>query len=154
MTKDFVTVEMEGLKELEKALYELPKATAKNTGRKALRAGAQPILDEYVARVPRDSGDLAASAAISTKLSRRQGALHRKGSDRDHVEMFVGPGPDPAAVQQEFGNENHDAQPALIPAFENNKRKSLKIIGVELWKETKKAAERLARKQARLAAKK
>ena len=65
--------------------------------------------------------------------------------------MFIGAGPDPAAVQQEFGNEEHPAQPSLTPAFENNKKKSLQIIGVEIWKNVKKAADRLARKRAKAA---
>lgn len=149
MTGKMVTHSISGLRELESVLRELPKATAGNAGRKALRAGAQPILDDYVARAPRLSGALVESAGISTKLSRRQRAAHRKEEDRDNVEMFVGPGADPAAVQQEFGNENHPAQPALTPAFENNKRRSLDIIAEELGKNIHAAAARLARKRAR-----
>lgn len=149
MTGKMVTFSMDGLRELEAALQELPKATAGNAGRKALRAGAEPILGDYQARAPRLSGRMVESANIGRKLSRRQRAAHRAADDRDNVELFVGPGPDPAAVQQEFGNENHAAQPALIPAFENNKRKSIDIIGDELGKLIKAAAARLARKRAR-----
>lgn len=149
MTGKMVTYSISGLRELETALLELPKATAKNAGRKALRAGAKPILDEFQARAPRLSGHLIDTAGISTKLSRRQRAMHRKEDERDHVEMFVGAGPNPQAVQQEFGNENHVAQPAMIPAFENNKRKAIDIIGEELGKNIMASAARLARKRAK-----
>lgn len=144
-----VTFSIEGLRETEAALAELPKATAKNAGRRALRAGAQPMLDDFQSRAPRLSGHLVETAGISTKLSRRQKAQHKSQEDRDNVEMFIGAGPNPQAVQQEFGNENHPANPSLIPAFENNKRRSVTIIGDALWKEIRRAAERLARKTAR-----
>ena len=147
-----VTYSIEGLRETEAALMELPKATAKNVGRRVLKAGAEPILDEFKARAPRLTGHLVDTSGISTKLSRRQGALHRRENGRDHVEMFVGAGPNPQAVQQEFGNENHPAQPSLIPAWENNKMKALKIIAGGLWGEIKKAADRIRRKQAKLVA--
>lgn len=150
MTKP-ITHSIEGLKELEAVLFELPKATAKNVGRRALKAGGKPIMDDYRQRAPRDTGELAESGGVSTKLSRRQARLHRKRNDRDHVEMFVGPGPLPQAVQQEFGNEDHIAQPALTPAWENNKRRALSIIIKELGTGVVKAAERLARKRAKAA---
>ncbi len=69
------------------------------------------------------------------------------------AEMFVGPGSDPAAVQQEFGNVLHAAQPSLTPAWEAEKMGVLKTIQTDLWAEIKKAADRLARKTARIAAK-
>lgn len=148
------TFELEGFAGLENALAELPKATAKNVGRKALRAGAAPILDEFKSRAPHLTGHLIETAGIGTRLSKRQRGLHRKqdAGDRDHVEMFVGAGPNPQAVQQEFGNENHPAQPSLIPAFENNKRGAVTIIGATLWQEIEKSAKRLARKAAKLRA--
>ncbi len=144
-----ITVKVEGLRDIERALMELPKATAKNAGRRSLRTGAQPILDDFRARAPRLTGHLIDTSGISTKLSRRQRAEHRAQEDRDHVELFVGAGPNPQAVQQEFGNENHPAQPSLIPAWEANKMKALKLISEDIWKQVKKAADRLARKVAR-----
>lgn len=151
MTKT-IQFSIDGTEELEKALMELPKATAKNAGRRALKEGAQPIIDNFKSRAPRLSGHLIETSGISTKLSRRQRAMHRKRDDRDHVEMFVGAGPAPQAVQQEFGNEDQNAQPSLTPAWESNKGKALSIIGVSLWKNIQRSAERLARKAARLSA--
>lgn len=151
MTKT-VPFSIDGTKELERALFELPKATAKNAGRRALKEGAQPILDDFKARAPRLTGHLIDTSGISTKLSRRQSSLYRKEEDRDNVEMFVGAGPNPQAVQQEFGNEHNAAQPSLTPAWENNKRRSLDIIAKALRTNIKKSADRLARKAARLKA--
>lgn len=145
-----VTYSIEGLKETEAALAEMPKATAKNVGRRVLTAAAQPILDDFKARAPHLTGHLIETSGISTKLSRRQRAEQKTIEDRDNVEMFVGAGPNPQAVQQEFGNENHPANPSLTPAWEGNKSRSLKIVGDQLWTEISKAAARLARKTARL----
>lgn len=141
-----VTYKIEGLRETERALAELPKATAKNVGRRVLKAAAQPILDDFQERAPRLTGHMVETAGISTRLSRRQKAQHRAADDRDHVEMFVGAGPNPQAVQQEFGNEHHAAQPSLTPAWEANKRRSLDIVKDRLWAEIEKAAKRLARR--------
>lgn len=151
MPKTVMPFRIEGTKELEQALMDLPKATSKNVGRRALKEGAQPILDDFKARAPRLTGHLIDTSGISTKLSRRQRSEHLEKDDRDHVEMFVGAGPNPQAVQQEFGNEHHPAQPSLTPAFENNKAKAIGIIGDSLWSNIKKAADRAARKAAKLA---
>ncbi len=140
-----VTYKMEGLREAQAALLGLSKATSRNVGRKALRAGAEPILAEFKARAARLTGEMVDTSGISTRLSRRQRAQHRRQVG-DDVEMFVGAGSNPQAVQQEFGNINHPAQPALIPAFENNKRNSLDLIGKSLWTEIRKSVERVARK--------
>jgi HK97 gp10 family phage protein len=146
-----LTYRLQGVEGVSAALLELPKATAGNNGRAALRAGAQPILAEFQATAPRLTGHLVESAGISTKLSRRQRGLHRKRDDgRDNLEMFVGAGPNPQAIQQEFGNEDHPAQPSLTPAWENNKREAIDIIAKTLWDGVRKSAARLARKTARL----
>lgn len=144
-----VHFKIEGLRETERALMELPKATAKNAGRRVLKKGGQPILDDFQQRAPHLTGHLVDTSGISTKLSRRQRGQRRSREDRDNVEMFVGAGPNPQAVQQEFGNENHPPQPSLIPAFEGNKRRSIDIIAKELWTEIRRASDRLARKLAR-----
>lgn len=150
MAKETIQFSVDGTKELENALFELPKATSKNVGRRALIAGAEPMLSEFKSRAPRLTGYLIDRSGISTKLSKRQRSEHKAEDDRDNVEMFVGAGPGPQAVQQEFGNKNHPAQPSLTPAFEGNKYKAVEIIGETLWKEIQKAAARLARKAARL----
>tara|TARA_R100000049_G_C1899371_1_gene49895 strand:- start:490 stop:729 length:240 start_codon:yes stop_codon:yes gene_type:complete len=70
-------------------------------------------------------------------------------NDRAAVEMFVGPGPDPAAWNQEFGNIHHDAQPFLRPAWDQDQRALLDRLKVELWADIEKALTRARRRAAR-----
>jgi HK97 gp10 family phage protein len=149
-----VTMKFEGGRELERELERISKRTTrKSVGRRVLKKEAQPLADKMRAMAPDDpstSGDdLAASISVSTKLSARQKKQHRKMPGKSAVEMFVGPGPDPAAWNQEFGNVNHPAQPFARPAWDADKAALLKRISDGLWREVRKAAERAERRAAR-----
>ncbi|KFB10335.1 HK97-gp10 family putative phage morphogenesis protein [Nitratireductor basaltis] len=150
-------VSVDGLRELEKALEELPKATGKNVLRRVLRKAAEPIADDMRAKAPDDpvtqGNDLRSSIGIGTKLGKRQGKLHRKmfKNDKAAVEMFVGAGVIPHSHLQEFGSTIHGPQPFARPAWDANKNHALNIVAKELGTEITKAAERLARKQAKAA---
>lgn len=152
-------VRVEGLRELEAALRELPRATGKGALRRVLKKRAEPIAAEMRAKAPDDpatgGNDLRSSIGVSTKLSRRQATLHRKmfRNDKAAVEMFVGAGPLPQAHLQEFGSSIHGPQPFARPAWDNNKTAILEGLKDDLWAEIKKSADRHARKLARLAAK-
>lgn len=151
-------VKISGLRELERALRQLPKSTGKAALRRVLKKRAQPVADDMRALAPVDpksEGDLRESIGVSTKLSKRQRKLHRKTfrNDKAAVEMFVGAGPDPAAHQQEFGNVNHGPQSFARPAWDANKTQMLEGIKDDLWKEIEKSAQRFAKRQAKLAAK-
>lgn len=144
------TFKVEGLAELDQALQELPKATARNVLKRVLTEQGQPIKDDGERLAPRDTGGLQQSYTVSTKLSRRQKSLNRKESD---VEVYIGPGPAAKAVQTEFGNAHQAAQPHLRPAFDGNVMKVLNGIKDSLANEIEKARQRLAKKAERLAAK-
>ncbi len=152
------TVKVEGLKELEAALSELPKSTAKAVLRRTLKKAGEPIAASARALAPDDpntgGNDLKSSIAVSTKLSPRQKGVHKKmfKDDRASVEMFVGAGPLSQATQQEFGNVNHGPQSFMRPAWDGKQNEALNIIKSEMWNEIEAAAKRLARKAARLAA--
>lgn len=141
---------LSGLRELEQTLGTLPKATGKAVLRRVLREAGEPIARSMRAKAPRDMGDLIESIDVSTKLSRRQRALHKKKST---VEMFVGPGPYPQAITQEFGTWFHRPQPFARPAWDAEKMAALDRAGTLLGIEIDKAVQRAARKAARLAAK-
>lgn len=145
------TVQVTGLREVERALSEMPKATGKNVLRRVLKRRAQPVADAMSANAPRLSGDLAESAAVSTKLTKRQRAQHRKmfKNDKASVEMFVGMGGLAQATQQEFGNERHPPQPFTRPAWDQNKTALLEGLKADLWTEIEKAAARMAKKAAK-----
>lgn len=146
------TVRIEGLKELDKALGELPKATGKNVLRRILRKRAEPIAMDAASKAPVDNADLGNSISFGSRLSRRQRALHRKMMSSSAVEMFVGAGTNPQAITQEFGTWFHDPQPFMRPAWDAHKGQLLDHFAEDLWNEISKSAERLARKRAKAAA--
>lgn len=146
-------VKVEGLRELEQALRDLPQATGKAVLRRVLKQIAQPIADHAKRLAPRDTGALQASITVSSKLSRRQRSVHRKmfKDDRASVEMFVGAGALPQATLREFGGDDHPAQPFMRPAWDANKSRALDTVKASLWDEIQKAAARLAKKAMRAA---
>lgn len=143
-------VKIEGLKEVQAALHELPKATAKNVMRRVLKERGKPIADAAQSRVPVDQGDLKRSIVVSTKLTRRQRGKHKKFGPND-VEVFVGPGAHPQAHMQEFGTSKEPAQPYMRPAWDQERMNVLEGIREDLWAEIEKAVARRARKAAKAA---
>lgn len=150
MTRPVVTFSIDGLKELDEALAELPRATGKNVAKRTLIKAAQPIADEWERLAPVRKGTYKRSISISQKLSRRQRSMHKKEST---VEVFVGAGSLPQAHMSEFGTARQAPRPAARPAWDGNKHRSLEIIRNTLAEEIEKARARLAKKAARLAAK-
>ena len=69
------------------------------------------------------------------------------------VEAYAGPGRQPQAHLQEFGTSHHGPQPFARPAWDRGKHDLPTGLAADFWDEIKKAADRLARKTARLAAK-
>jgi HK97 gp10 family phage protein len=140
---------VEGLRELEAALSDLTRATAKNVCRRVLNKAADPIERDAAANAPQLRGHLQRDVKTGTRLTRRQAAMNRK-LGKSAVEVHVGVS-DPAGVQTEFGNEHQAAEPWLRPAWDANKAAALDTIGSELGTEIRKAADRQAKKAARLA---
>jgi len=138
---------IEGLRETERALGDLPRATAKGVTRRVLRKAGAPIKDDAEANAPSLTGRLRADVKLGSRLNRRQAAMNRKLGP-SAVEIHIGVS-DPAGVQTEFGNQNQAAEPWLRPAWDANKMGALAYISAQLWVETKKSADRLARKAAR-----
>lgn len=145
-------MKVEGLKELEKALMELDKHTArKGVARKVLKKAGQPLADEMNRRAPigNDASEgLHTSYSVSTKLSKRQRKLAKRG--KSDVEIYVGTS-DPAGVQQEFGNVNHAAQPHVRPAWDGGKNQALETIKDELGAEIINAVKRQTKRKLKAA---
>jgi hypothetical protein len=140
---------MEGLKELDFALGELPKATERNNLVRTLKKEAVPVRDTWKDLAPRDEGQYAESITIGTRLTRRQAREARK-EGKNFAEVYIGTD-DPAGQQQEFGNINHPAQPSGRPAWEATKQGVVDGLAKTLGDEIEKSRARLARKSARLA---
>lgn len=173
-------VAVEGLKELDEALGELPKATGVNVLKQALLAGGEPIRRTAqrlapVAKRPRRRknrvtlpGRLRGSIIVGTTLSRRQKIIHRQwaaslsnagiprgwfGQPSKTVWVFVGPHPFRETTPQEFGTAHNRAHPYMRPAWDAEQDKALETIKYMLSVYVWKAIERMEAKAARLAAK-
>jgi HK97 gp10 family phage protein len=158
-----VKFSVEGLKQLDEALGQLPRATGKNVLRRVGRKALAPVVDQakaFVVRGTRDvktkvgirkAGSLLKSIKISSRLSKRQAAAHRKmfKDERASIELFAGPGALPHAHLNEFGGGNNRARPFLRPAWDGNVAKVLATIRADLGHEIMKAAKRLARRAAK-----
>jgi HK97 gp10 family phage protein len=141
---------VEGFRELEAALADLPKATGKNVLKRVLLKAAKPIEDAARANAPKLSGALERNVTTGTKLNRRQASMAKK-LGKAAVEVHVGAS-DPAGVQTEFGNEHQAAEPWLRPAWDAEADGALDVIKNELGTEIDKAAARAARRAAKRAA--
>lgn len=143
------TFKVEGFKEMDAALGEFSKATAKNVLRRAGLAALEPVAEEMRNRAPEAEGDLKEAIAVSTRLGKRQKRLNRNPST---VEVYAGPAGSaakaapPQGVQQEFGNESHGPQPFVRPTWDIKRQGVLDDVKASLADEIEKARQRAARK--------
>ena len=149
-----MSIRIEGLKELDRALGQLPRATGKNILRRVARKALEPIIADAKSKVHVISGKTKDSLAVSTKLSHRQKALHKKlvPGDKSSIEVFAGAGPHnfvPQAIWEEFGTVKQSPHPFLRPAWDGGKMRALNDIKKNLWAEIQNAAVRVARKKTR-----
>lgn len=164
-----VRLELEGAKELEAALRELPTAALrKATIQRAFRKAGAPIIAAANALLPPNARRVGLMVEIKPRLSRRQ----RRGQPpaKDAVEMFLGVGPSRLSHLFEFGTEARFtkgkgkkrkvkgayrgrmiAQPYLRPAWDGGSRKMFDDFGKILWKDIEATAKRYARRQAKKA---
>ena len=143
MAQPFFRVQLEGYAELERALRELPKAAAKGVLRTAMRKAGQQVVDAASAAAPKDTGALAESLALSTRLTKGQRRRRRKKGD---VELFLGPTYPSGAHGHlvEFGTAHMAKRPFLRPAWDGLVDNVLKDFGNAMWAAIEKAARRLA----------
>lgn len=162
-------IKLEGFADLDKALQELTKAGGKGVLRRSLKKAAEPMADlarSLAPDAPATGGfDLKASIKYGTVLSRSQKKAHRRmfRDDKASVEGFVGAGPLPQAVAQEFGtspfinkgqfagteNPGVAPQPFLRPAWDQDKMALLDRLGKEMALEVEKSVKRARAKAAR-----
>lgn len=173
--KQFAKVE--GLKELDAALGELTKATARNVLKRVLTKAAEPIREMASRLAPDDPNgpkiglkeSIIASAKIKNTVGNAEfSAVKRSGgSDADagaamrgarraakgegsFAEIHVGPRKGRNAqvgTFQEFGTVHHAAQPFMRPAWAAKKGEALDIITRDLKGEIDKSVAK-ARKKA------
>jgi HK97 gp10 family phage protein len=141
-----ITIKLEGLADLDRALGQFKESTAKAVLRRVGRKALQPFDQSWREKAPVLTGHLEHSGSVGSKLSRSQRAEHERES---FVEVFAGPGPNPQAIQQEFGNAHNPPQPFARPAWDETQGQALEIVATELGAEIAKTAARVAKKALR-----
>ena len=163
-----VVVSTSGFRELERALAELPKATARNVLRRTLVKAGQPIAEKARDLVPVDSSQLKNSIVVSARIKNKVGNAEfsaamrsglgkeaavramrdaRRANQGSFAQMYVGPAV-PAGFYGhlvEFGTSRMAAQPFMRPAWDAKQREALDIIRSEMGNEIIAAARRIAR---------
>ena len=170
------TVKVEGLKELEDALLELPKATQGNVLKRAAAAAGADFADLASSLAPRDKGKLsreikvakpkiiapgkaAFAAAMKEGATRAEAASAARAANKaaggKGRSVVTSVGPTQKAFYglfQEFGTRNHPPKPFMRPAWDSLKFSMLDTMAKTLAEEIEKARKRLAKKAARIAA--
>lgn len=168
---------LEGFKELEKSLLELPKVTQGNVLKRAVVAPAADFAEAAAVVAPEDKGKLkreikvgrpkiitagkaAFAAAMREGGTRADAAAAARAANRaaggTGKAVSVQAGPTNSAfhgIFPEFGAAHMSAQPYMRPTWDRMGPGFIGQIGDVLKEEIAKAAARLAKKVARLAAK-
>ncbi len=152
-----IKTNINGLKDLEKALTQISKEYGPKEGektlRQALRNSAKPVLEAAKENVPEKSGKLKKSLKISVGKPNKQDK--RRGATKDTVAVArVKAGNTKKAElggvyythMVEYGTERSAPVPFLRPAIENESHRSREIFADELGKAIDKTAKRLQRK--------
>ena len=139
-----VTMKIAGLRELDAALGEFKKTTAKAILVRVGKVALEPMAEVARALAPDDpetgGNDLKASIVVGTKLNPRQKRLAKK-EPKDFATVYMGTA-DPAGVSQEFGNVNHGPQSFMRPAFAQEARSTIERVADGLKPEIEKTAAR------------
>lgn len=165
-------VSVSGMAQLEQALAQLPKATARNVLKRTLNKAAEPIADEARRLAPIKTGNLRRSIAVSSKIKNKTGnaeysAAMRAGLGKaaaasalrqarreakgtgSFAEVYVGPARGKGVIGYahivEFGSNDTAPQPYMRPAWDAKKREALEIIKGELRGQIILAARRVGR---------
>jgi HK97 gp10 family phage protein len=157
-------VKISGFREIDRALSEMSKATARNVLRRVAKGAIEPMAAAAEAGAPRDSGNLQISIAVSFNRTRRartsratyQGNGNFRGTRATGVAVAMGPAGGSGALNyatwDEFGTSDTRAQPFMRPAWDGHKQGALDYVITELRVEVDKASARSARRATRKAA--
>lgn len=166
------TVKIDGLRELEAALSQFSKSTARGILHRALKKAAAPIRDQAKADAPVDTGELRDSIVIRTKSTgggagkaayaatmRRGGSKSQAAKAARAANRAAGPQPMTAtvsvaadvghAVFAEFGSRGRPGTSFLSRAMTSRGRDALKLVGSEMRTEIQKSAKRVAARAAK-----
>lgn len=145
-----MTIKLTGLRELDAALRDMKKSTAKATMKRAAMDALTPMRDTAQALAPVDDGQLRDSIGIAPTLIRSARSKGAKGGDdtTTRVTAYVGTS-NRNGVPREFGTVRSGAHPFLRPAFDGTKGQVLNRVADSLRTEIDKAAKRAAKRKAK-----
>lgn len=133
-------ITLKGWGDLEKALKTIGPRSARRGGAKALRHGADQIIEKAKELVPVDTGALEESIVYVAEASRSgQTLLGQIGFRRGPPSMAR------RATFIEYGTVKMAAQPFMRPAIDLKGRAAVSVIGQTLWEAIEKEAD-LAKK--------
>lgn len=166
-------MKVEGLREIEAALKDLTRATARNVAKRTLAKAAEPLMLRAREKAPRgETGNLirgiissplvqganagagAWGRAMRAGLGKEAAVMAARNMNRGqkvdtvfhYVGMHVNVG---QGLLQEFGTVKFPAQPFLRPAYLQTQTDMLNIIKTELAAEVAKSLARAARRRAK-----
>ena len=131
------SMEVKGLKELDKALAALGAQAGGKALVAALKDAAKPVHDHMIANAPEDSGNLKDNIKMRSKKA--------KGKTGAKVSVSTKKADFHKAISAEFGTQKQVAKPFIRAALESKWRQSLAIFGEALKKRIEKQAKRLAK---------
>lgn len=167
-----VIVSVTGIADLDKALGNLSKATARNVLLRTLTKAAEPIRDEAKRLAPFKTGKLRDSIKISARMKNKVGnaeysAAMRSGLGKEaarsallaarkaakgkgsFAEVFIGPAKGRGVIRYahivEFGSVETAMKPYMRPAWDAQKDAALRMIKGELADQIMRAARRVGR---------
>lgn len=143
-----IRLEVSGFREIERALLDLPRGTAKGVARRAMKKELAPVKDAAESYWPGATD----AFRISSAIKRSQRPAIRES--RSVTNMFVGSF-EPHAHLLEFGTGPRyqkngrftgsvAPQAMLQPAWDAHKRSVLAGLGARLWDEIRKTQARRA----------
>lgn len=169
-----MTVKISGLRELDAALAQFKKSTARGVMNRALKKAAKPIAEQARADAPVDTGELresinirvkgpggsagkaAFAAAMRSGATRGEAAKAAREANREAgsqpMSAVVSIGADaPHAVFAEFGTRTKSGTMFLSAAMKGRAKDALALVGKELKSEIDKTAKRVSARAAKKA---
>jgi hypothetical protein len=131
-------IRIEGTDKIARKLQAMGEALTRDTLVPIMKERLQPMADDMRAHAARRTGEMANSVTVGTELSPAQAASNEPIAP---IEVYAGPGPDPAAIQEEFGNFRQEPNPFIRPAFDGHVKTAMNAIaedGVEAIMEAAK----------------
>lgn len=119
------TMRVVGIDDIQRKLRAMGEALRRETLVPIMEERLQPMADDMRSHARRRSGRMADSVTVSTELSPHQAAVNDPIAE---IEVYVGPGPLPEAIQEEFGNFHESPHPFIRPGFDAHVNEAMAAI--------------------------